>query len=95
MQIERDEETIEVFNNNSLPVLCVDSLNMGWREVDNMHLIRLFTSMPNGLAEQARLMVSHATLKGMLDSLCDHCEYYPEKPKTKPSKKRTSKKSSK
>ena len=55
------------------PSLYVDNLHIDNRE-DGMHLIRFFTTLPEGWSEQARLMVSDLHLRRMLEVLTSNCK---------------------
>lgn len=62
----------------NLPTMFIDNLNISNR-ADGLHLIRLLASLPEGLKEEARIMVPNQALKAMLDVVCAHVDYYPEK----------------
>jgi len=61
-----------------IPTVFVDNLIVGTR-ADEIHFIRMTTHQPEGQVEQARIMVTDATLKRMISVLCAHLQYYPKK----------------
>lgn len=75
-----------------LPVILADDVYFSTRS-DNLCFIRLTTQLPEGRAEQARIMMGIGQLKAALDVICNHINYFPEKASTKktaPTKKKTS-----
>jgi hypothetical protein len=79
--VESDDRKapIAIQLNSSLPTMFIDNLNITTR-VDGLHLIRLLTRLPEGLKEESRIMVPSQALRNMLDVMCAHVDYYPEKP---------------
>lgn len=71
--------TIAIQLNGNLPTVFVDNLNISNRG-DGLHLIRLLAALPEGLREESRIMVPSQALRVMLDLVCTHVGYYPEKP---------------
>jgi len=65
-----------------LPVLLIDVLRIATRK-DGFHLIHLGTILPEGICWQARFMVPDKNLRDMIDALCSHSGYYPQKPDEK------------
>ncbi len=70
--------------NPTLPNLWVDSLNVASRE-DNICVLRFFSSLPEGIFEQTRVMTDNQKLKKFVDAICNTLNYYPTK-KTAPPK---------
>jgi hypothetical protein len=65
--------------NGNLPTVFIDNLNITTRG-DGLYFMRLFAALPEGLKEEYRIMVPNQALKSMIDVLCAHIGYYPEKP---------------
>jgi len=61
-----------------LPVLLVDSLRIIGRK-DGFQFIQVGTMLPDGIHWQARFMVPDEKLRNMIDVVCSHSGYYPEK----------------
>jgi hypothetical protein len=78
--VESDEQKtpIAIQLNSILPTIFVDNLNITTRS-DGVHLIRLLSRLPEGLKEESRVMVPNQALRSMLDVLCAHADYYPER----------------
>lgn len=76
------EKEIPEFLPPDLPVLLVDSLRITRRK-DGFHLIQVGTMLPDGIHWQARFMVPDKNLRNIIDVLCSHSGYYPEKPTKK------------
>jgi hypothetical protein len=78
--VESDERKtpIAIQLNSSLPTMFIDNLNITTR-ADGLHLIRLLSGLPEGLKEESRIMVPSQALRNMLDVMCAHVGYYPEK----------------
>lgn len=72
--------------NPELPNLWVDGLNVSARE-DNIYVVRFFTSLPEGVFEQTRVITHKEKLKKFVDALSENLDYYPTK-KTKPKTKK-------
>lgn len=85
------KDTIKTFQTLTLPTLFADHLLLARRE-DNLFLLRFAAELPEGLTEQARLIINKERLVAMIDILCSTAEYYPSKTKAgqKPSGKATS-----
>ncbi len=79
MPSEGKTKTVEMRVNDTLPTVFVDNMNITTRG-DGNHLVRLLTLLPEGLREQARIMVPDKSLRNMIDVLCAHSNYYPAKP---------------
>lgn len=88
--VDEGKQEISLLTNEALPTLFVDNLIINTR-VDGISLIRFSTLLPEGLKEQARMLIPKEHLNRMLDALCKHCDYFPqkEKPKRKSKKKTT------
>lgn len=67
------KNTPSILPESKLSTLFVDSLKIDTR-ADGMHLVRFFTSLPEGWSEQTRLMISDLHLDQMLQVLTSHCE---------------------
>ncbi len=65
-------------SNPSLPNLWVDSLNVAARG-DNICALRFFTSLPEGVFEQVRVMTDKKKLQKFVDAICNTIDYYPTK----------------
>lgn len=76
------KKIIEIHINENLPTLLVDNLNINTRR-DGMFFLRFLTALPEGLKEQARMMILEKDLKRMLDVMCSHSGYYPTRKKGK------------
>jgi len=87
------DEMVKLVVNDSLPTLLVDNLNISTR-TDGLFFIRLITNLPEGMKEQARVMVPEQSLKRMLEVLCSQVDHYPSKKKAS-SKKKPNRKSRK
>ncbi len=74
---QKTKKVVPVLNNN-LSTLWVDIFNVGYRGDDHL-FIRLCSSLPDGIFEQARIMTSKERIKGLIDALCSTMEYYPTK----------------
>ena len=69
-----------VFNvNNSLPNLFVDDIRVSIRN-DNIATLNFFSDSPEGKYEQTRVTTKKERLKGFIEILCRHTDYYPAKP---------------
>jgi len=86
----KDEETpaLEIKMNDNLPALSVDNLHVSARG-DGFVLLRFLVHLPEGLTEQARLVVQQENLEQMIELLCLQMEHYPTKPKKKRSPKKS------
>jgi hypothetical protein len=83
---------IEIRTSINVRTTFVDHFMVATRK-DGLNLLRFSTNLPEGITEEARLVVTKEHLEKVIDALCDHCDYYPKK---KPAnKKSTRKKSSK
>ena len=80
-----EKKVVGIHTNENLPTLFADTLTVNTRS-DGFSLIRFTANLPEGLTEQARIMIPPESLKKMLDVLCSHSNYYPVK--SKPRKKR-------
>ena len=83
MADNKDERLVELKTNDGLPTLFIDNLVINTRS-DKHYLVRFATELPEGLREQARVLVPEDHLKRMLDVLCKHVGHFPSKPKSKP-----------
>lgn len=74
---KQDDEKIRIGYN--LSSKWVDNIHIAERE-DDIVLIRLSTSFPEGEFEQTRYMTSKDQLKDMVDTISTVIGYYPEPP---------------
>ena len=70
----------EIPLNETLATVFVDNLMISARS-DGLNYLRFSTALPEGLNEEARMMVPMENLKRMIDVLCKQCNYFPVKPK--------------
>ena len=68
--------------NPNLPTLNVDGI-LSYARSDEACFIRLCSAIPEGYAEQVRMVVSNVDLKTFIDVLCSDIDYYPKPKKTK------------
>jgi hypothetical protein len=69
--------------NPKLPNLWVDGLNVAARE-DDICVLRFFTTLPEGVFEQSRVITHKEKLRNFVDAICENLGYYPtEKTKAK------------
>jgi len=68
--------------NEAIPTVFVDNLMISTRS-DGLNYLRFYTSLPEGLREETRLMVPRESLKRIIDVLCQQCDHFPVKPKSK------------
>ncbi len=72
----------EIPLNENLSTLFVDNLMIATRS-DGVNYLRFAAGLPGRLKEEARMMVPTESLKLMINALCNHCKYFPVKPKPK------------
>lgn len=72
------KNVLEVYANQSLSTVFVDNLAVTKRG-DGMYFLRLTALLPEGLKEQAQIIVPDRALKKMLDVLCRICDHFPAK----------------
>jgi len=82
---EKKREAIKMPRNHNLPTLFVDNLFIQGRR-DGVFLLSFTAELPEGNAEQTRVMALKEKLLPMIDVLCSMTDHYPEKPKAKPKK---------
>ena len=75
----------EVYTNDDLPILYVDTIDTRRRE-DGVTYLSFATNIPDRIVEQVRIMVDGESLRGMIDDLCRTSGYFP----VRPAKKQTS-----
>lgn len=73
----------QIIANGDLQTSFADHIFVGTRK-DDIVLLRFLASLPEGLREEARLMIPKPSLKKILDAICRQCDYYPEKAETTP-----------
>ncbi|MCX7047155.1 MAG: hypothetical protein NTX50_16915 [Candidatus Sumerlaeota bacterium] len=76
MPDEKKEATANIIPNHLLPSIAVDQVMLG-RRSDGMSLLRMYSTLPEGMVEQARIMIQQSRMKPMIDALCKHSNYYP------------------
>jgi len=76
----------EIVYNSGLSTLYADSLQFSSRSDDIMFL-RFLTHTPEGLSEQARIIIPKRNLQGMLDILCNSLKYQPKMDKSEEKEK--------
>jgi hypothetical protein len=76
---KRGDANKEVLIRHELPTTFADNLTISTRS-DGMVMLQFFAMLPNRVSrEEARLMVTAAGLKNMLETMCRHTGHYPEK----------------
>ena len=80
MSDNKKKKIPEIPINETLPTVFVDNLMISARS-DGLNYLRFSTALPEGLKEEARMMVPMENLKRMIDVLCKQCNYFPVKPK--------------
>lgn len=79
-QEKKSDQQQAITLNNNLNTPWIDVTNMGLRE-DNIVFMRFCTNIPEGIFEQARILMSKKHAIQMVDSLCKSLDYYPIKNK--------------
>lgn len=82
MPAKKKAEPEEIYINNDLPILYVDSIDTRHRK-DGFCYLSLATGTPYRIVEQVRLMIDDESLQVIIDDLCQTINYYPEKPSKK------------
>lgn len=85
MPAKKKETPDKVYINNNLPIIYVDAINTN-RRTDGFVYLSFATSTPSGLVEQARLMIEDASLRPILEDLCQAIDHFPKKPSKKQKK---------
>jgi hypothetical protein len=70
----------KVIVNDSLPIIPVDNLWLSVRQ-DKLCYLKFFMGFPEGIREQAKLLITEKDLKSILDDLCKHLNHFPGKKK--------------
>ena len=78
MATTQQTESKEIIENNKLSTCFVDGLRLSTRN-DEMILVQLLSSMPSGVIEQSRSMMTKSFAKRLIDALSNQCDYYPTK----------------
>jgi hypothetical protein len=81
----------KVIFNESLPIIPVDGFTLSIRKEDRLCYLKFFVSLPEGVKEQAKLMIMEKDLRTMLDELCDNLDHFPISKKKKLIKNNTKK----
>ena len=79
-QKENKIKMVELNVDPNLKTIWVDNIYIAKRS-DGVSLIRLSTSLPEGLFEQVRFITSDKALKNIVDIICSNIDYYPNKNK--------------
>lgn len=82
MPDNKKKKILEIRINETLATVFVDNLMISTR-TDGLNYLRFCTALPEGLKEEARMMIPMENLKRMIDILCNQCNYFPAKPKPK------------
>ena len=82
MSDNKKKKIPEIPLDETLSTVFVDNLMVSTRS-DGLNYLRFSTALPEGLKEEARMMVPMGNLKRMIDVLCKQCNYFPVKPKPK------------
>lgn len=85
MPKKKPQPSLKIQTDTHLPTLFTDHLVVAGRE-DGMILLRFLSSLPEGQAEQSRMMIPSQNVKRMLDVLCHYMDYYPKKQSRKQGK---------
>jgi len=89
---EKRKEGPSLIINHNLPTIWADNFHISIRE-DKLCFFRVEAQLPEGLVEQARIMLGFEHFKKFLDVGCKTSGYYPEKEQKKisspPKTKRT------
>jgi hypothetical protein len=73
----KKEVILKIAQNNALPTLFVDATQIANRE-DGFFFVRFLSLAPEGDAiEQARIMMSGASVRAFVDGICGQLNYYP------------------
>ena len=78
MSTEKNRNITEVNLNNNLSTIYVDNI-IPFRRNDGVYFIRCLSQLPQGLFEQARLMIDNEHIKSIINNLCKSADYYPTK----------------
>lgn len=74
-----EEDMFEIKLNPALQPLWIDYLDPSIRD-DDIILVRLATSLPEGIYEQARIVTNKEKMTNYIKDICALLDYYPEKP---------------
>jgi hypothetical protein len=80
MSTKKKQEIPDIPINEKLATVFVDNLMVSTRS-DGLNYLRFSTTLPEGLKEEARMMIPMENLKRMIDILCKQCGHFPTKPK--------------
>jgi len=75
-------ESQEVYLNDDLPILYVDTCALSTRK-GGFNYLSFATNTPNtekSIVEQVRLVIDDESLRIILDELCEGINHFPEKP---------------
>jgi len=82
MSAKRRAKPQEVYINNALPILYVDTMSIAHRK-DGFNYLSFGTNLPDTIVEQVRLIIDDESLHLIIDDLCGSTNYFPEKPSKK------------
>lgn len=72
------KKPFELITNPGHPVLWGDNMHVLIRE-DNVALIRVYATLPEGHVEQTKFAITLDRLKSIIDLTCEHLDYFPQK----------------
>jgi len=75
---EQNKKIIELQHDSSIKNVWVDNMHLAVRD-DGVCLVRLSTTLPEGIFEQVRFMTNESQLKEFIEMLCSKTNYYPSK----------------
>ncbi|MCI5121097.1 MAG: hypothetical protein D3908_07910 [Candidatus Electrothrix sp. AUS4] len=70
-------EPVTLHSNASLPNVLIDKIHTLRRD-DNLCMLRFFSSLPEGIFEQSRILVPDQLIRNFLDTTCKSYNYYPK-----------------
>ncbi len=76
-----NQPNVPVHLNHALPSIFADGIVITTRS-DDLAFLRVFSYLPEGMMEQARITMTVGRLRSAIDVLCAQLQYYPTKPST-------------
>ena len=73
-----DPKVLRVLAKLNLPTLWADNILLQIRD-DGVCLIRILSDLPEGMAEESRIMMKTDKLKKAITELCHKLQYFPKK----------------
>lgn len=86
MMAEKKKEAKGLIYNNNLSTIYADSLQFNFRS-DDIIFLRFLTQAPEGLVEQARIIVPKNNLLKMIEVMCNSLKYQPKMEKSEKEEK--------